>query len=224
MSDRAPAAPPAVGDRHGPPAAGEALPRGDAESVPAVASAREYLRLGLPSIYREQDSFGMRFLYGLERVLDRQVAIVDSLDAYLSPRLAPPKMVDAIAGWLGLVLDDAPTEEVVRELLSSAAQIARLRGTRAGLELVFEICFPGLRLKVKDHGEVALLDGTVSPPSERYPGFVVHCPVPLEPALRTAVERAIERQRPLHVARRPNASTLVEDAPEHTEDALEPER
>jgi hypothetical protein len=234
-----------------------------------VASAREYLRSGLPSIYRDKDSFGMHFLNGLERVLDRQVAIVDSLGAYLSPRLAPPEMVDAIAGWLGLALDDAPTEavlgellsiaerpvrtadanhelpgsaerdasaeevrrtvpgsaarqvsveEVRRELLGSAEQIARLRGTRAGLELVFKICFPGLHLKVRDHGEVALLDGTVPPPSEPYPGFEVHCPVRLEPALRNAVERAIERQRPIQVARRPTPE-LVEDASEVIDNA-----
>jgi hypothetical protein len=304
VSDPARAAHPAVSDGRDQPATGGAFPRGGGESVPEVATAREYLRSGLPSIYRDKDSFGMRFLYGLERVLDRQVAIVDSLGAYLSPRLAPPEMVDAIAGWLGLALEDAPTEavlselpsvaerrastanasreprggtegeasvgevrgtvpdsaegqasvgevrgtvpdsaegqasvgevrgtvpdsaeghtsavEVRRKLLGSAERIARLRGTRAGLELVFEICFPGLRLTVEDHGEVALLDGAVPPPSERYPGFEVHCPVRLEPAVRTVVERAIERQRPIHVARRPNVSTLVEDAPEHTEDA-----
>jgi phage tail-like protein len=219
VTDPARVAHPAVSDGRDPPATGGAYPRGDAESVPEVASAREYLRSGLPSIYREQDSFGMNFLNGLERVLDRQVAIVDSLGAYLSPRLAPPEMVDAIAGWLGLALDDAPTEAVRRELLGSAEQIARLRGTRAGLELVFEICFPGLHLKVRDHGEVALLDGAVPPPSEPYPGFEVHCPVRLEPALRNAVERAIERQRPIQVARRPNTSELVEDASEVIDNA-----
>jgi phage tail-like protein len=295
VTDSAPAAPSAVSDGHDPPAAGEELPHGDAESVPEVASAREYLRSGLPSIYREKDSFGMRFLYGLERVLDRHVAIIDSLGAYLSPQLAPPEMVDAIAGWLGLALDDAPTEavfgellsiaerhasiadasrelpggvelhtsaeevrrellggvelhtsaeevrrellggvelhtsaeEVRRKLLGSAEQIARLRGTRAGLELVFEICFPELHLKVEDHGAVLLLNGAVEPPDEPYPGFEVHCQARLEPALRGAVERAIERQRPLQVARQPvkDASELVADASELIEDAaLGPER
>ncbi len=216
MNDPAPATPPTVSDGHDPPAAGEALARAGAESVPKVASAREYLRSGLPSIYREKGSFGMRFLYALERVLDRRVAIVDSLGAYLSPQLAPPEMVDAIAGWLGLALDDAPTEDVRRELLGSAEQLARLRGTRAGLERVFEICFPGLHLKVKDHGEVALFDGAVAPPNKPYPGFEVHCPVRLKPALRNAVECAIERQRPMQVA-----YTLVEDASELGEDASE---
>jgi hypothetical protein len=261
VTDSAPAAPSAVSDGHDLPAAGEELPHGDAESVPEVASAREYLRSGLPSIYREKDSFGMRFLYGLERVLDRHVAIIDSLGAYLSPQLAPPEMVDAIAGWLGLALDDAPTEavfgellsvaerhasiadasrelpggvelhksaeEVRRKLLGSAEQIARLRGTRAGLELVFEICFPELHLKVEDHGAVLLLNGAVEPPDEPYPGFEVHCQARLEPALRGAVERAIERQRPLQVARQPvkDASELVADASELIEDAaLGPER
>jgi hypothetical protein len=247
VNDPVPAIPPTVSDGNDPAVAGEALPRGDAESVPEVASAREYLRSGLPSIYRGKGSFGMRFLRALERVLDRQVAIIDSLGAYLSPQLAPPEMVDAIAGWLGLALDDAPTEEVCRELpsnagqhtrtadashalldgaewhvstedvhrklLGSAEQIARLRGTRAGLELVFEICFPGLHLKVEDHGEVVLLDGAVAPPTEPHPGFEVHCPVRLEPALRNVVESAIERQRPVQVAcELEDAYELVEDA------------
>jgi hypothetical protein len=253
VNDHALPTPPIVRDGHDLPAAGEAPPRAGSESAPEVASAREYLRSGLPSIYREKGSFGMRFLYALERVLDRQVAIVDSLGAYLSPRLAPPEMVDAMAGWLGLALEDAPTEEVCRELSSSvewhtctsdarhelpgggerhtptegarrkllanAEQIARLRGTRAGLELVFEICFPDLHLKVEDHGKVVLLDGALAPPDSPYPGFEVHCPMRLEPALRNAVECAIERQRPMQVARRSlkNPSEHVEDTSELVE-------
>jgi phage tail-like protein len=238
VNDPAPAT--TVSDGHDLPAAGEALSRAGAESVPEVASAREYLRSGLPSIYREEDSFGMRFMCALERVLDRQVAIVDSLGAYLSPQLAPPQMVDAIAGWLGLALDDVPTEEVCRELLGSAQrhtltedarrkllgsaeQIARLRGTRAGLELVFEICLPGLHLWVKDHGEVVLLEGAVAPPNKPYPGYEVHCPTRLEPALRNAVECAIERQRPMQVTYKlvEDASELVKDASELVKDASE---
>jgi phage tail-like protein len=205
VNDPARATPP-VRNEHDPPTM---LPRSDVENVPQVASARAYLRSGLPSIYRAEDSFGMRFLQALERVLDRHVAIVDSLAAYISPQLAPPDMVAALAGWLGLALEETPAESARRALLSNAARIARLRGTRAGLELALELCFPDLHLEVRDYGEVTLLDDGAAPP-EPYPGFEVHCREPLAPALRTAVQRAIERQRPLTVACRLVAEAAAE--------------
>jgi phage tail-like protein len=187
-----------------------ALVRSDLEQVPQVASARAYLRAGLPAIYRSEESFGMRFLQALERVLDRHVAIVDSLAAYISPQLAPPDMVTALAGWLGLGLEETPAEPARRALLSNAARIARLRGTRAGLELALALCFPELHLEVRDFGEVVLLDDDTSPP-EPYPGFEVHCREPLTAARRTEVQRAIERQRPLPVT---DARLVAQDATE----------
>jgi phage tail-like protein len=140
----------------------------------------------------------MQFLYALERVLDPYVAIIDSLGAYLSPRLAPEGMVDAMAAWLGLALEDAPAEIDRREVLAHAPEVAQWRGTRHGLELALRVCFPDLHMRVEDRGRVVFLGEGATPP-ESYPGFVVRCREPLTPNLRAAVEWVIERQRPLQV-------------------------
>jgi phage tail-like protein len=173
--------------------------RSDPEEAPKVASTREYLRGGLPAIYRrDPDGFAMRMLESLERVLDPQVAILECLAAYFSPQLAPPGMVEAMSSWLGLPAAESYGQQTGRDLLEVAEHLARLRGTRAGLQLALEKCFPKLRLEVEDHGAV-LIEGaadTLGP----YPGFTVRVRGTLSPLQREQVQRAIEWQRPLQVS------------------------
>jgi phage tail-like protein len=145
----------------------------------------------------------MRFLHALERVLDPRVAIVESLSAYVSPRLAPDGMVDAMSDWLGLELREAPPGVHRRELLANADRLARTRGTRAGLELALRIGFPDLDLEVLDRGRVVIHRDVAPRSRERvHPGFVVRCSTPLSAGRRAAIEWAIERHRPMHVAYR----------------------
>jgi phage tail-like protein len=181
--------------------------RAPVDVVPRVASAREYLRSNVPEIYREDPSvFAMRFLGALERVLDPQVAILDCLAAYLSPQMAPPAMIEAMASWLGLPALDAAVARrqpdldapVARSLLSCAAQLARSRGTRAGLELALACCFPDLHFTVEDRGAV-IVSCEEQPSASAYPGFLVSCEQSLSPGERAAVRRAIEWQCPLQV-------------------------
>lgn len=203
MSD--PAAREAAGAQSGPTAApraagAPAASRGDDGNVPPSASARAYLRASMPAIYApQQEAFAMRLLYAFERVLDRPLAIVDSLETYLAPRLAPPDMLDAMAGWLGLALGDARSERLRRALLGNAEKLARGRGTRAGLELSLNLCFPHLRIEVVDHGRVVFREDPGKPPPEPYPGFAVRCRRRLSAGERARVQRAIERHAPLQV-------------------------
>jgi phage tail-like protein len=172
--------------------------RSGTEEAPRVASARQYLRGGLPAIYRrDPDGFAMRMLESLERVLDPQVAILECLAAYFSPQMAPPGMVEAMSSWLGLPAAESYGQQTGRDLLDVAGRLARLRGTRAGLELALGKCFPKLRLEVEDHGAVLLDDAADT--SRPYPGFTVRVRGTLSPVLREQLRRAIEWQRPLQV-------------------------
>src|SRR5918994_4791109 len=58
--------------------------------TPQVASSRAYLRAGLPAVYQESD-FGMRFIGGLEELLDPIVAGVDAPPPHLDPHPPPPR-------------------------------------------------------------------------------------------------------------------------------------
>src|SRR3954453_21986613 len=78
---------------------------GGSRTTPEVASSRGYLRRGLPSIYTEED-FGMRFLAGLEEVLDPIVGMLDGLSAHFDPDLAPRQVLDLLSAWLGVDFDE----------------------------------------------------------------------------------------------------------------------
>jgi phage tail-like protein len=170
---------------------------GDQEA-PAVASARAYLRRGLPAVYREDD-FGMRFVGALETLLDPIVSVLDNLPAHFDADLAPLHIVDALAVWLGLEPEESWSEELRRELVRRAGELTRRRGTRAGVELALKVAFPALPLRVEDGGSVAWDVRVSEPPAERAPGFIVYCDQPISAPEQAAVARMIERVKPVHV-------------------------
>lgn len=168
-------------------------------SVPPVASARRYLRAGLPAVYQEGD-FGMRFVAALETLLDPVVGLLDGLHHHFDPDLAPRDVLGLVSAWLGVELEETWPEATMRDFVHQAAELARRRGTRAGLELALRIAFPNLPLRVEDHGGVVTaLDPAELPPAAA-PQFVVYCDQPLDqPAV---LARMIEYMKPVHVGYR----------------------
>jgi phage tail-like protein len=171
----------------------------DTES-PKVVSARGYLRTGMPSIYQDGD-FGLRFLESLETLLDPIVGTLDVLDRYFHPTLAPRDVLNLLAAWLGLTVDESWPDERLREALSREGELSRRRGTRAGLTLALSIAFPELPLRVEDGGGVSwamAANGTKAPA----PSFVVYCDTPIPEKTQLAVARVIEQTKPVHVSYR----------------------
>src|SRR6188768_4576265 len=109
--------------------------------TPPVASSRAYLRAGLPAVYQESD-FGMRFIGGLEELLDPIVAVLDALPAHFDPNFAPPDILNLLAAWLGVDLDETQDIKHQREMVRRAAELGRRRGTRGGMELALKLYFP----------------------------------------------------------------------------------
>jgi phage tail-like protein len=185
----------------GPSANGHDGSAGLGNGPPAVASLRAYLRAAMPSAYQE-GGFGMRFLAGLEPSLDPIVALLDSLPAYLSPSLAPEQLLQLMANWLGLVIDEGTPPDVLRSLVLLAPELNRWRATQAGLELLLRLTFPRIELTVEDAGCALVLDEAQAPPPPAPPAFTVRCAGSLNDEQRAAVVRVIERERPVHVAYR----------------------
>jgi phage tail-like protein len=168
--------------------------------APKVVSARGYLRQGMPSIYQDGD-FGLRFLESLETLLDPIVGTLDVLDRYFHPTLAPRDVLNLLAAWLGLTVDESWPDERLREALSREGELSRRRGTAAGLKLALAIAFPELPLRVEDGGGVSWAmqpSGTTAPP----PAFVVYCDTPIPEKTQLAVARVIEQTKPVHVSYR----------------------
>ncbi|MCS0605668.1 phage tail protein [Streptomyces sp. LP11] len=86
----------------------------------------------LPALYAEDD-FAQRFTAGLDTVLAPVFATLDSLPAYLDPRVAPADFLGWLASWVGGVHDRRWPEELRREAAVRAMELHRRRGTKRGL-------------------------------------------------------------------------------------------
>jgi len=192
------------------------------EAAPSVVSSHGYMRRGLPAIYQD-GRLVMSFVGALERVLDPLVALLDSLDHHFDPDLAPPDLLEFLAAWLGIELDEAWPEDRRREIVRRAGELHRRRGTRSGLELALRISFPELPLRVEDAGGVswsleppprtapaaAAADAPATepadgpaPPSDGAPGFVVYCDAPIKEPTPALLARTIAQLKPADVGYR----------------------
>lgn len=172
------------------------------KETPPVASSRAYLRNGLPAVYQEGD-FGMRFVGALETLLDPIVAVLDALPAHFDPDFAPRDVLNLMAAWLGVEMDESQELRHQREMVRRSAELGRRRGTVRGLELALELSFPGVPLRVEDQGGVRwTLDpaeaGADAPP----PSFVVYCDKPVAESVQAAIARTIEHWKPVHATYR----------------------
>jgi phage tail-like protein len=110
----------------------------------------------LPSIYQREESRPDSFLRGLVGVLETTTQGIDAriatMGRLIHPTSAPAPWLDFIARWLGLPWDDALSETQKRAIASRAAELARSRGTRAGLEVLLDALIPGTprRFRVVD--------------------------------------------------------------------------
>jgi phage tail-like protein len=168
--------------------------------VPPAASNRTYLRGHLPAIYQEGD-FGLRFIGALESVLDPIIGILDSLHGHIDPDIAPRDMLEVVAFWLGLDTDEGWPDEQLRDIVRNGAELSRRRGTRKGLELQLAITFPDLPLRIEETGGVAWAAETSKLPAagSNDASFVVYCDKPISESEASALARAIESMKPVHV-------------------------
>jgi phage tail-like protein len=173
--------------------------------APANASGRRYLRDSLPTVYLEcpggvaGEAFVLRFLAGLEQVLDPIVATIDQLAAHLDVDLAPPEVLALIAEWFGVELDAALPVSAHRRLLENASDIATKRGTVPGVELVLDLAFPGLQFDVRDGGRTTSSVDCDEKPLAGPETLTVICPPRVHSDDLGAVRRLVEDLTPVHV-------------------------
>jgi phage tail-like protein len=86
----------------------------------------------MPAIYQE-DFFGLRFASGFDVVIGPLMILLDCLEAYFSPWLAPEDFLDWLGQWIGAELDGDEPLAIRREAIASAVTMHRRRGTAFGL-------------------------------------------------------------------------------------------
>jgi phage tail-like protein len=137
-------------------------------------------------------------LDAMEALHDPVEQVLDGLEAWVDPRRAPDPFVPWLAGWVDLDrfgggevgLSAADTARL-RELVASASDLARWRGTTRGLLLFLEIATGHTGFVVDEEPR----DGTGRP---RPFHVVVHGPKEAV-GMRPLIERVVESEKPAHV-------------------------
>jgi phage tail-like protein len=182
--------------------------------APASASARGYLTATLPAVFIESERpslgavagraappapFVVRWLRGLEEVLDPTVTLLDTFASYLDPLLCPDDLARELLRWLGLEAATALEPQAGRSILRRGLAIGRRRGTLAGLKELLGHAFGGLGIEVTHSGRATQGADPRARPAAPAPSVVVHCPAALNAAQEAALRALVDYACPAHV-------------------------
>jgi phage tail-like protein len=110
----------------------------------------------LPGIFRE-DVFIGQFLLIFESTMKPVEYIIGNITDYLDPSIAPRPFLEWLASWLNLSLDRTWPEDRCRELVKSAAELYRWRGTKWGLSEYIRI-YTGVEPEIYESTPGMILD------------------------------------------------------------------
>ena len=92
----------------------------------------------LPALYQD-DGFAQRLTAAFDEALAPVLYVLDSLEAYFDPRLAPDDFLAWLGRWLGLAFDETWPLERRRTFVARAVELYRRRGTLSGLAEELEL-------------------------------------------------------------------------------------
>ncbi|MGW0363046.1 phage tail protein [Streptomyces sp. NPDC002990] len=157
------------------------------------------LGLALPAVYADDD-LAQRFVTGLDSMLAPVFNVLDCLEAYFDPALAPADFVDWLADWVGAELGGDEPVEVRRHAVATATALHRRRGTRHGLAEAVRLCF-GVLPEITESGGAAWSAKPLGP----FPGAprpALHVAVRLRaprPGDRHRLHAVVAAARPAHL-------------------------
>jgi phage tail-like protein len=153
----------------------------------------------LPGVYAEDD-FAQRFVEGLDVVLAPLFNVLDCLEAYFKPALAPEDYVDWLTNWVGTELDGTESLAVRRHAVATAVALHRVRGTAEGLATAVELAF-GVRPEIAESGGAIWSARPLGPfPGDPRPGLRVVLRVPDPAAVDThRLQAVVSAARPAHM-------------------------
>ncbi len=124
------------------------------DRVAAISSRSSYLEY-LPAIY-SQGNFMGRFLMIFESILGPIEGVLDNISHYFDAGTAPRELLPWLASWVNLALDETWPLERRRELVGSAVELFRDRGTRRGMRNYLRV-YSGVEPRItEDYGGISL--------------------------------------------------------------------
>jgi phage tail-like protein len=153
----------------------------------------------LPAIYQE-DFFGLRFASGFDVVLGPVLILLDCLEAYFSPWLAPEDFLDWLGQWIGAELDGDEPVLIRREAIASAVTMHRRRGTATGLATAVRLAI-GVTPEITESGGSSWSARPLGPfPGSAEPQLRVTVRVPDPSTVNLArLEAAVAGASPAHM-------------------------
>jgi phage tail-like protein len=158
-----------------------------------VDGASTYMQY-MPPIYHDTEFMG-RFLLIFESILDPLERTIDQMHLYFDPRVTPEGLLPWLATWVDLVLNEKWPIDRRRELVRSAAELYRWRGTRRGLSDFIRI-YSGVAPTIQEPGPSLRGAQALAPHVFR---VILELPDP-ERIDRTILEAIIEAEKPAHTA------------------------
>jgi phage tail-like protein len=151
--------------------------------------------------YLQEDDFVVRMTTGLDDVVAPVIAVLDCLDAYVDPLLAPPDFVTWLGSWVGAPLDDNWPDDRRRWSVLAACELHRLRGTVPGLRALVSLATGG-EVTVTEPGGVerSASPTTADQVPAREQTLVVRAEVDDPTSVRrAALEELVDAAKPAHV-------------------------
>ena len=124
------------------------------DPIEDACAQRQALLAARPWLHR---SFATRFVSAFDDALAPVFSVLDNLDAYVDPRLAPADFVDWLSGWVGLSPSQKWPLRRRRDRIARAVQLALTLGTVEGITEVVSI-FTGVepaKVTISESGGVA---------------------------------------------------------------------
>jgi phage tail-like protein len=157
------------------------------------------LSLMLPAVFADDD-LAQRFVAGLDEVLAPIHNVLDCLDTYFAPSLAPVDFTRWLGEWVGAETDGVEDTAALRLAVSAASHLHRIRGTRRGLTEVIRLAF-GVEPEISESGAASWDARPLGPvPGDRRPHLHVTVRLPAPSAAdQHRLERLVAAARPAHM-------------------------
>lgn len=150
--------------------------------------------------YLQEDQFAMRWVAGFDDALAPVISVLDCIDAYVDPYLAPDDFPPWLAEWVGAMQDETWPGERQRRAIATAVTLHRGRGTVGGLRAQLELATGG-RVEIAGGGAVTWS----RTPDDSFPPQVtpglhirVHVPDPSSVSM-AALDALVDTVKPAHL-------------------------
>lgn len=163
----------------------------------------------LPAVFADDD-LAQRFVAGLDEVVAPILSVLDCLDTYFRPSLAPLDFVQWLGSWVGAETDGSEPEARLRAAVAAATYLHRIRGTRRGLAEAVRLAF-GVEPEITESGAADWSARPLGPvPGERSPRLHVHLRLPAPTTLDShRLDALVAAARPAHVPYTVQITTTV---------------